>query len=291
MASRNPHTDIGRIGIWSASARFGGVEKGVPAAQELEQLGFRTLWIPGGIDDGVLGDLDMLLDATATLKFATGIINIWKHEPADLAGWWRGQSRERQERLLLGLGVSHGPIIGEAYEKPLQKMRGFLDGLDAADMPRDPLCLAALGPKMLELSATRTTGAHPYMVSTSHTAFARKTIGPDALLAPEQGVVLTDNLAEGRDYARAAVQGYAQLPNYANNWRRDGFTDEEIETLDDRLVDAIIVTGNLEAISARVEEHFLAGADHVCLQVIGPGGFGREVDYERPFWRELAKLL
>jgi probable F420-dependent oxidoreductase len=291
MSTTNPHTDLGRIGIWSASARFAGPDKGIAAAQELEQLGFRTLWIPGGIDAGVLGDLDRLLDATSTLKFATGIINIWKHAPADLAAWWQGQSRERQERMLLGLGVSHGPIIGDAWGKPLQMMREFLNGLDRAGMPREPLCLAALGPKMLRLSAERTAGAHPYMVSTRHTAFARTTMGPGALLATEQGVVLTNDPSQGRDWARTAVSHYAQLPNYANNWRRDGFTDEEIGSLSDRLVDALIVVGDLEAIRTRVDEHFAAGADHVCLQVIGEGGLGRDVDAERPVWRELAKLL
>ena len=289
--SQSPAIDLGRVGIWSTSVRFAPGDAGIKAAQELEALGFGTVWIPGGVDDGVLASLDQLLDATKTLKLATGIINIWKHEPADVAAWFKGQSADRQARLMLGLGVSHGPLIGEAWAKPLAKMRAFLDGLDAAGMPSDHMCLAALGPKMLEMSAARTAGAHPYMVTASHTRFARQTMGPDALLAPELGVVLETDPAKAREIARGMVVHYARLPNYANNWRRDGFTDAEIETLDDRLVDAIIPWGDLSAIKARVDEYFDAGADHVCLQAIGAGGMMANIDDNLADWRELAKLL
>ncbi|MBW8784156.1 MAG: TIGR03620 family F420-dependent LLM class oxidoreductase [Novosphingobium sp.] len=281
--------DLGRVGIWSTSVRFS--PEGADAAKELEQLGFRTVWVPGGVDAGVIETLDQLLDQTATLKLATGIINIWKHEPAELAAWWHGEAPERQERLFLGLGVSHGPLIGEAWEKPLAKMRGFLDGLDAAGMPRDRLCLAALGPKMLELAAARTAGAHPYMVTARHTAFARKTMGPDALLAPEQGVVLESDPARAREIARGFVSHYARLPNYANSWRREGFSDAEIESLADRLIDALIAWGDVDAIRARVDEHFAGGADHVCLQVIGAGGLRPDIEQDRQAWRKLAGLM
>lgn len=283
--------DLGRIGIWSSSVRFASGDAGPEAARELEGLGFSTIWVPGGIDDGVLASLDRLLDATTTVKFATGIINIWKHEPADVAAWFLGQSAERQGRILLGLGVSHGPLIGDAWARPLAKMQSFLDGLDAAGMPRDHTCLAALGPKMLELSAQRTAGAHPYMVTSAHTAHARETLGPDALLAPELGVVLETDPAKARAIARDMVQHYARLPNYANNWRREGFTDAEIEGLDDRLVDAVIAWGDLAAIQARVDAYFAAGADHVCLQAIGEGGMMAGIDANLADWRELAKLL
>jgi probable F420-dependent oxidoreductase len=279
---------LGRIGIWSTSVRFS--PEGGDAAAELEALGFRSVWIPGGIDSGVLQSLDSLLDATATLTFATGIINIWKHEPSELAAWWHGQTPERRARLFLGLGVSHGPLIGDAWQKPLATMGTFLDGLDAAGMPRDRLCIAALGPKMLQLAAERTAGAHPYMVSPRHTAFARQTMGPDALLAPEQGVVLETDPAKARNIARGFVQNYARLPNYANNWRRDGFSDAEIEGLSDRLIDALIAWGPLDAIAARVEEHVAAGADHVCLQVIGPGGMSADIAHDRQDWHKLAAL-
>lgn len=288
MTQRADALDLGRIGIWSTAVRFS--PEGRDAAIELEALGYKTVWIPGGIDDGVLASLDALLDATTTLKFATGIINIWKHDPADLAGWWHGQTPERQARLFLGLGVSHGPLIGENWGKPLATMRAFLDGLNAASMPRDRLCLAALGPKMLELAAERTAGAHPYMVSTRHTALARQTMGPDAVLAPEQGVVLESDPAKAREIARGFVQHYARLPNYANNWRRDGFSDAEIEGLSDSLIDALIAWGDSDAISTRVAEHFAGGADHVCLQVIGPGGMGVDIAHDRAVWRKLAAI-
>ena len=281
---------LGRIGVWSAAVRYSPPEAGIAAAVELEELGFPALWIPGGADDGVLATLDQLLDATSTIRLATGILNIWKHEPAQVAAWWRGQSPERQARLLLGLGVSHAPLIGDAYRHPLAKMRAFLDGLDAAGMPREHLCLAALGPKMLELAAGRTAGAHPYLASPRHTAFARETMGPDALLAPEQGVILEADPAKAREMARQTVKLYAAMPNYYNNWRRDGFSDEEITGLSDGFIDSVMAWGNLDAITARIEEHFAAGANHVCLQVIR-GGLGRDVAQERSGWRELAGLL
>lgn len=289
-ANRNA-IDLGRVGIWSTSVRFAPGDESLKSAQLLEELGYRTVWVPGGIDDGVLASIDRLLDATSRIRFATGILNIWKHEPADVAAWFAGQSPERQARLMLGLGVSHGPLIGEAWAKPLTKMRAFLEELEAAGMPADHLCLAALGPKMLELSAQRTAGAHPYMVTAHHTALARQTLGPDALLAPELGVVLESDPAKAREIARGFVTHYARLPNYANNWRRDGFSDAEIESLDDRLIDALIAWGGVDAVKARLDEYFAAGADHVCLQAIGPGGMMPDVEADRAAWRELATLL
>lgn len=283
--------DLGRIGVWSTSLRFAPGDAGLDAARELEALGFGAVWIPGGIDDGVLASLDRLLDATASIKIATGIVNIWKHEPGDVAAWFQGQTPERQARVLLGLGVSHGPLIGGTWAKPLAKMRLFLDGLDAAGMPRDHVCLAALGPKMLEMAAQRTAGAHPYMVTAHHTRFARATMGPDALLAPELGVVIEEDPARAREIARGFAAHYARLPNYANNWRRDGFTDAEIDNLDDRLIDAVIAWGPLEAIRARLDEYFAAGADHVCIQVLGPGGMIPDIARDLGDWRKLAGLL
>jgi len=281
---------LGQIGIWSGAIKNAPAEKAVEAARELERLGFPTLWIPGGLDSEVLARLDELLRGTSRIKLATGIINIWKHEPAELGLWWKRQPREHQSRLLLGLGVSHGPLIGEAYHQPLARMREFLDGLDAAQVPRDRLCIAALGPKMLELAAQRTAGAHPYLVSTGHTAFARTLMGPGPLLAPEQGVILERDPHGARHIARETVRFYLRLPNYYNNWRRSGFSDEEIAQLSDRFIDSVVAWGDLEAIAARVNAHLAAGADHVCLQVLS-GGMGRDVGLEEPSWRELARLL
>jgi probable F420-dependent oxidoreductase len=289
MSTQARALGLGRIGIWSTGIRFGA--DGTEAAAELEQLGFGTLWIPGGVDDGALAVLETLLGATSRIKLATGILNIWKHEPAELAAWWEHQCAAHQERLLLGLGISHGPLIGDAWNRPIARMADFLDGLAAAGMGSDRLCLAALGPKMLELSARRTAGAHPYMVTPGHTAIARQILGPDALLAPEQGVVLESDPAKARAIAREFVGHYARLPNYANSWRREGFTDEQVETLDDALIDALIAWGDVEAISRRLDEHFAAGADHVCVQVIGEGGMRPDNARDRAVWRELARLL
>jgi probable F420-dependent oxidoreductase len=282
--------NLGRIGIWSAGVRFAPGGAGVDAAREVEQLGFKTLWVPGGVDSGVLGTLEQLLDATTHLRLGTGILNIWKHEPADVATWWKGQSSQRQQRLLLGLGVSHGPLIGESYGHPLARMRTFLDALQAADMTMDRCCLAALGPKMLALAAERTAGAHPYLVSSRHTAFARKAMGARALLAPELGVVLETDAGKARAIAREFVGAYARLPNYANNWLRDGFTQQEVDSLSDRLIDALIAWGSLESISRRVDEHVAAGADHVCLQVIAEGGMRAPLSAQLDGMRQLAKL-
>jgi len=280
---------LGQIGIWSFSLRFSA--DATAAVQGLEKLGFKTLWVPGGNDDGVLDLAKALLEATSTLNLATGILNIWKHEPADVAAWWRALPAASRSRFLLGLGVSHGGVIGEAYGKPVAKMREYLDALEQAGMPSATMCLAALGPKMLQLAQARTAGAHPYLVSPRHTAFARQTMGPDALLAPEQGVVLESDPGKAREIVRNSIKFYAGLPNYTNNWRRDGYTDADIETVSDRLIDGLIAWGDVNAIGARVQEHLQAGADHVCLQVIGPGGLMGDLDYDLAAWRKLAALL
>jgi probable F420-dependent oxidoreductase len=284
--------NLGPVGIWSTSVRFAPNGEGIKAAADLERLGYAAVWVPGGVDSAVLGTLDALLAETSTVKIGTGILNIWKHEPADVAEWWKGVSPQGQQRIILGLGVSHGPLIGESYQQqqPLAKMRSFLDALQAAGMPLDRTCLAALGPKMLELAGQRTAGAHPYLVSVRHTALARKTMGPDALLAPEQGVVLEPSPAKAREIARAFLIHYARLPNYTNNWLRDGFTQQEIDSLSDRLVDSLIAWGDVDAIGARVLEQLAAGADHVCLQVISAGGMRAPLSEHVEPWRQLAKL-
>jgi probable F420-dependent oxidoreductase len=277
---------LGRVGIWSMELRFGDPALGAEVAAELEDLGYGALWVPGGIDDAVLGDIDRLLSATRRLILATGIINIWKQRPEDVAAWWKGQSPDRQARVMLGLGVSHGPIIGENWGKPLALMRDYLDRLDAAGLSSSASCVAALGPKMLELAGRRTAGAHPYLVTPEHSAIARKVMGAGALVAPEQGVVLESDPAKARELARKALDHYRFLPNYKNSWKRLGFTDAEIDDLDDRLIDGLFAWGSVERIGERVKAHHDAGADHVCLQVISGGDF----DKLRADYRALAVL-
>jgi probable F420-dependent oxidoreductase len=287
-ASAKP--ELGPVGIWSLELRFGDPSEASEAATELDELGFGALWTPGGIDDQVLGDLDRLLSATSNTVIATGILNIWKHEPADVAAWWTKLSADGQARVLLGLGVSHSPLIGDAYQHPLQKMRAFLTELADDGVPAKSTCLAALAPKMLALSAERTAGTHPYLVTPEHSAVAREAVGPDGLVAPEQGVILETDPAKARALGRAVVAQYGQLPNYVNNWRRLGFSDDEISGVSDRLVDGLFAWGSMDKIVARVKAHHDAGADHVCLQVIS-GSERPDVGAVRAAWRELAAAL
>jgi probable F420-dependent oxidoreductase len=288
--STEPKHRLGKIGIWSMELRFGNKAEALDAAAELDELGYGALWVPGGIDDNVLKDMDQLLGATKKAVICSGILNIWKHKPEDVGAWWNGLIPERQERVLLGLGVSHGPIIGESYGKPLAAMRHFLAGLGHQNVSAYSLCLAALGPKMLELAAEHTAGAHPYLVTPEHTAEARTILGPDALLAPEQGVVLETDPTRARELARTVIGHYGKLPNYKNNWLRLGYSEDEITSGSNRLVDALFAWGTAAQIADRVRAHHAAGADHVCLQVI-TGAPSMDVAAARPAWRELASAL
>jgi len=281
---------LGRIGIWSLELRFGDPSEGVEAAAELDELGFGAIWIPGGVGGDVLGDVDRLLAATRKAVIGTGILNIWKHRPEEVGAWWHKQSDDRKARTLLGLGVSHGPLIGETYRAPLAMMRNYLTQLSEQGLPSSALCLAALGPKMLELARERTAGAHPYLVPPEHSAMARKILGPDALLAPEQGVVLESDPARVREVSRKALEQYLRLPNYVNNWRRLGFTDDDTANVSDRLIDALFASGEPGRIAERVNAHLAAGADHVCLQVI-TGTPRPDVGTARRAWRKLAAAL
>ena len=281
---------LGRIGIWSGEMRFGDGPLVAEAAVELEALGYSAIWIPGAFDDQVLGDVDRLLGAAERLTIATGILNIWKLTPEAVGAWWSARSAAEQGRLMLGLGVSHELAIGAAYSKPLATMARYLDGLDAAGVPAARRCLAALGPKMLELSRDRTAGAHPYLAPPEHTASARERLGPHALLAPEVGVILETDPSRAREVARRALQLYLQLPNYVNNWRRLGFSETDVTQPSDRLIDALFAWGSPEQIGARVNDHLAAGADHVCIQVVR-GPVGEDASLPLAAWRTLAEAL
>jgi probable F420-dependent oxidoreductase len=283
--------DLNGVGVWSTALRYGDHAEGAEAAAELEELGYSALWVPdfGG---PVVQDVARLLAATRSVTVATGILNLWMHDPADVAARIAELGPAR-ERFLVGIGVSHAPLIDTAdekrYRRPLAAMETFLDGLDAAPVPvpAGQRVLAALGPKMLALAAGRTRGAHPYLVSPEHTRQAREVLGAGPLLVPEQTVVL----AADRDAARALgadwVKGYLTLPNYRNNVLRLGFTEEQVETVDDHLFDALIAWGDEDAVRRRVEEHLAAGADHVCIQVLDadPNALTRDG------WRRLAPAL
>jgi probable F420-dependent oxidoreductase len=281
---------LGRIGIWSLELLFGNPSEVVEAAAELDELGFGAIWVPGRLDGNSFGSLDRLLSVTRKAVICTGILNIWKHPPEDVYAWWLKQSDDRQARILLGLGVSHGPLMGDTYRKPLAAMHDYLTRLAELGLPSTALCLAALGPKMLELARDHTAGAHPYLVPPEHSAIARKILGPNALLAPEQGVVLQSDPARAREICKQTIEFYRRLPNYVNNWGRLGFTDDDIANASDRLIDALFVTGEPDRVAERVNAHLAAGADHVCLQAI-TGTPQPEVGAARLAWRKLAAAL
>ena len=270
--------ELGGVGLWAPGFREGEPGEVRDAVAELEGLGYTALWMPGGAGGPILERAQLLVDATMTITIATGILNIWAHEPDDVATAHASIELRAQGRFLLGLGVSHAPMVDRVapggYSKPLSKMRSHLDALDAQPTPVPPSerVLAALGPKMLDLARERAAGAHPYFVPVAHTRFARERLGPEPLLAPEQGVVLDEDPAAAKAKAREHVARYLQLPNYTNNLLRHGLTEDDLrDGGSDRLLDAIVVTGGVEAVARRIAEHREAGADHVCLQVLGEG--------------------
>ena len=266
-------------------------------AAELESLGYGALWIPEtvGRDPFVLSA--MLLDATSELVLATGIANIHARDAVTMSSCEKTLAEAYPGRFVLGLGVSHAPMVenirGGTYRTPLATMRAYLEALDAAFYtapPPDPPAtrvLAALGPRMLELARDRAHGAPPYITTPEHTARAREVLGTGPFLAPEQTVVLSSDPDEARLVARGFASGYLGLPNYANNLRRLGFTDDDIEQVSDRIVDATVAWGDAAAIRGRVQEHLDAGADHVSVQVL-PREPGTMPTAE---WRELAPAL
>jgi probable F420-dependent oxidoreductase len=283
--------DLSGVGVWSTQLEYGNPEESADAAAELEELGFTALWIPD-VGGPVLDSVDRLLASTKHVVIATGILNLWLHEPADIAAWYTS-SETRTERLLLGIGCSHAPLIDSkepgTYRKPLAATRSFLDALDAAEppVPVENRVLAALGPKMLELSATRARGAHPYLTTPEHTHSARETLGQGPLLLPEQTVFLTKDRDEARAVGTDWLRSYLALPNYANNLLRSGFTEDDLSSVSDRLFDAIIAWGDEDAIVSRVNEHRDAGADHVCIQALTVD----RREFPREQWRRLAAAL
>jgi probable F420-dependent oxidoreductase len=281
-------------GIWSSQLRYGDAAEAGAMATELEELGYRALWLPD-VGGDLFGALDNVLGATNAVTVATGILNVWMHTPEETARHHAALTAQHGDRFLCGIGISHQPFIDRVnepgtYQKPVATMATYLDGLDAADPPLAPhnRVLAALGPKMLELARARTAGTHPYLVTPELTHAAREGVGATGLVASEVGVVLENDPARAREIARTHLQGYLALPNYSNNWKRQGFTDDDLaDGGSDRLVDALVAWGDEAAIAARVQEHRDAGADHVCIQALTPDL--REFPADQ--WRALAPAL
>lgn len=274
---------LSQIGVWTT---YRAIDEGNAgeAARLVEELGFGAFWLGGSPQ---LSKVRPLLAGTERLTVATGIVNVWQYEPEKLAAEHAELTQAFPGRLLLGIGIGH-PEATEVYEKPLTTMRNFLDGLDRAQppVPRDERCLAALGAKMLDLSAQRTLGALSSFVSAGHTRFARRQMGEDALLATELACVLDSDLARARAAARSYAALYLGLRNYAGNLKRFGFTDHDLaDGGSDRLIDAVVPHGTAEEIAEVVAEHLAAGADHVCLQPVGVKGIPRAQ------WSALARAL
>lgn len=288
--------DLGRVGIWSRELRYH-PDRGAraAAAAELEDLGYSAIFIPDAGGD-VLSEVEHLLAATRRIPVATGVLNIWMHDPAEVASRRAGIVARFGPRFLLGLGSSHAPLVEAAmrgpYLRPHERMLEYLDALDtaAAPVPAAERMLAALGPRMLSLARARSGGAHPYLVPPEHTATARRALGPGAVLAPEQAVVLDADPQRSRERARAFVSDYLALPNYVRNLRRLGFADDDFSGGSDRLVDALVARGDEDAIATRVRAHHDAGADHVCIYVVGGGG-EEEESLQLAAWRRLAPIL
>lgn len=258
--------DLGRFGVWT----FGAPKP--EQAAEIEKLGYGAVWV-GGSPAGDLAFVEPILAATETLQVATGIVNVWTAPADEVAEAYHRVEKAYPGRFLLGIGIGH-PEHTEEYRKPYDVLVEYLDALDAAKVPTSRRVLAALGPKVLKLSAQRSAGAHPYLTTPEHTGQARNIIGNTVYLAPEHKVVLTDGSEEATEEARAvgrdAVGFYLNLSNYLNNWKRLGFTDDDIaKPGSDRLIDAVVAHGTPEAIAARLHEHLDSGADHVTIQVLG----------------------
>ncbi len=289
--------DIGKVGIWQ------GVLDGHPSSAvretvaEIESMGWPTMWIPETVSRDPFVSASVILEATSNLKVATGIASIWARDPMTTSNASKTLNEAYDGRFLLGLGVSHHTLTSwvrkHDYSKPLTKMREYLERMDASMFhgvePAEPpsRVLAALGPKMLELSASAADGCHPYFVPVEHTAIARAAVGPDKIVATEQMVVLETDPSVARDIARKHMAVYLGLPNYANNLMRLGYTEEELTNADDRVVDAIVAWGSLDTIATRVNDHLDAGASHVCVQVLQEDQRAIPSDA----WRELAGAL
>jgi len=289
---------LGPIGIWTRKLEDHPAAKAQETARELEELGYGALWFGEAAGREALTNAGLLLAATKRMVIATGIANIYARDAVAMAAGQKTLAEAYPNRFLLGLGVSHIPLVeqlrGHRYEKPVATMRAYLDGMDKAPYNSVPPAtnparvLAALGPKMLQLSGERADGAHPYNTNPEHTAQARAILGPKPYLCPEQAVVLETVPDRAREIGRAFLGYYLTLPNYANNLLRLGFDENDFKDGgSNRLIDAIIAWGDLDAIQNRIRAHHAAGADHVCIQVLTASPKMLPLGE----WRELASAL
>jgi len=292
---------LGRVGIWTSALDLQPMSKAKEAVIELEELGFRCIWVPEAVLREPFASCGVLLEATKKITMATGIASMYARSAATMNAGWKTLTESFGNRFLLGIGASHEHLVEKlhktSYDKPYSAMVEYLTAMDnalffgAAPTVAPRRVLAALGPKMLKLSAEMGIGAHPYFVPVEHTSFARQILGPDALLAPEVAVVFDTNPQTARETARKFMLTYNRLPNYANNLLRLGWKQEDIAGPDkmpsDKMVDAIVAWGTLETITERIKAHLDAGASHVSVQVL----VADQLELPMSQWRELATVL
>ena len=291
--------DLGRLGIWSRELRFGEAGDMREGAAELEELGFGTLWVPGGFDGPLLEICADQLAATSRVAIATGILNVFGHDPADVAREQAAIDERFPGRFLLGIGVGHAKFLSPEAQarsrRPLEVISGYLDELERSAPPgtAPARAVAALAPKMVQLARARTLGIHPYMVPVSHTAEVRAALGAGPLVLTELSVVLGSGADDLRARARQDLALYLTLLNYVRTWGRLGFGEDDLANGgSDRLVDAIYALGTVDRVGERVREHLAAGADHVCLRVVTNAPMaGAGEALPRRAWRELAALV
>jgi len=290
--------DVGRVGIWTGTLDIQPAAQAREAALEVEALGYGALWIPEAVGREVTTHAAVLLSATSRLVVATGVANVFLRQPAAAAAAQRLLADDSGGRFLLGLGVSHAPMVegllGQTWDKPVSRMAAYLDAMDhafsvsPAPAEAPPRVLAALGPRMLALAADKAWGAHTYFVPVEHTPVAREHLGEGPMLLVEQAAVLSTDPVAARAAARKHMAIYLTLPNYVNNLRRLGWDDDDLGGGgSDKLVDAVVVWGDEAAVADRVAEHHAGGADHVCVQVIEDDMTALPL----PAWRSLAPAL
>jgi probable F420-dependent oxidoreductase len=281
MTARNAER-LGRLGVWTWFDMLP-APKALELAQQVEAWGYTALWFPEAVGRDPFSIISYLAAHTKRLVFATGIANIYARDAMTMRAIQQTVGELSGGRFVLGLGVSHAPMVaglrGHTYGKPVATMRGYLDAMEKATYlgpapaAETPVVIAALRPNMLKLAAERCAGAHPYNVTPEHTARAREILGPGPTLAPEQMVLRETDPAKARAIARKNLAVYLGLPNYQNNWKWLGFEDADFTNGgSDRLIDAIVCWGDEGAIRARIQAHFDAGADHVCIQPFRPDG-------------------
>lgn len=288
--------DIGRVGLWTGLVDTLPTSQVRDLVQEIEAAGWPTLWRPEASGRDAFVSAAHMLDATTTLVIATGIAQTYARHPHAARAGQLTLHEASGGRFLLGLGVSHSHYIAEIrkldYSTPYSDMVAYLRQMAEGPFTAPSgegapkTVIAALGPKMLRLAAEAADGAHPYFANPEHTAQAREIMGPDALLAPEQMVVIDTDRSRAHATATRHMSRYLQLPNYTNNLRRLGFTDDDIAGPSPRLIDAVVACGDIDAAVARVAEQHAAGADHVCIQVLRPDN-----EIPRAEWAALADAL